>query len=238
MPMPHPARDDLALMTIRADTLFTYDARGRMVLRNSPANRPAQRLFLGRTINGHVVRFGELVPDAVAQQLATIVERQPPVDDLRVPASLMAALRETLERHAPVSEEGGGPAYRFPDAIVRPADVVEVTDANRDLVRDTFPWLFQDIAGWAPCFAVVRDGAAVSVCYSSRIGREAMEAGVDTLPDARGRGYAAAVTAAWGASVRASGRIPLYSTWWENLASQGVARRLGLIMYGADAHWT
>ena len=46
--------------------------------------------------------------------------------------------------------------------------------------------------------------------------------------------HAAAVVAAWAAAVRASGRLPLYSTSWDNVASQGVARKLGLVLYGAD----
>jgi hypothetical protein len=34
--------------------------------------------------------------------------------------------------------------------------------------------------------------------------------------------------------VRRENRIPLYSTSWDNAASRGVARRLGLVLYGAD----
>jgi RimJ/RimL family protein N-acetyltransferase len=229
--------NDRDLMSIRADTLFTYDARGRMLRSNEPEGRPAPRLFLGRTPGGHVARFGETVPVAVVRRLSEIIERQPPEDDLHLPTSTRAAVRVALERHAPITAETGGPAYRFPESVAPPNGVVRVTEANLALVRDTYPWLVDALDAWGPCFAVVRDGAAVSVCFSSRIGARACEAGVDTLPAFRGRGYASAVTAAWGAAVRAAGLIPLYSTAWDNLASQGVARRVGLIRFGANDNW-
>ena len=149
----------------------------------------------------------------------------------------MSAVRGVLERQAPIAVETGGPAYRFPESVAQSHEVVQVTDANTAVVRNTYPWLYDALAAWGPCFAVVRDGAAVSICFSSRIGARACEAGVDTLPAFRGRGYASAVTAAWGTSVRAAGLIPLYSTGWDNLASQGVARRLGLIKFGANTNW-
>ena len=81
-------------------------------------------------------------------------------------------------------------------------------------------------------------GTPVSACFSSRTSAGASEAGVETLPEFRRRGYASAVTAAWARHVRAAGRVPLYSTSWDNLASQHVARRLGLLLYGADLHIT
>lgn len=232
--------DDHALMAIRADILFTYDAHGRMVGTNEPDSRPAPRLFVGRTTGAHVIRFGQAVPDDLARDLRAIVERQPAVDGLAVPSAMRAALREVLVRHGPIKEEGGGPAYRFPASIARPggAVAVEVTDANLAVVRDTHPWLYRDLANFGPCFVVLRDGAAASICFSSRIGARVLEAGLFTLSEHRGRGYAVAVTAAWGAAVSASGRVPLYSTAWENLASQAVARRLGLTIFGADASWT
>ncbi|HZS91689.1 MAG TPA: GNAT family N-acetyltransferase, partial [Chloroflexota bacterium] len=43
-----------------------------------------------------------------------------------------------------------------------------------------------------------------------------------------------AVVAGWARAIRASGRIPLYSTSWDNHASQAVARKLGLVQYGTD----
>ena len=49
-----------------------------------------------------------------------------------------------------------------------------------------------------------------------------------------GRGFASAAVAAWAAALRERGRLPLYSTSWENLASQGVARKLGMVAYGED----
>lgn len=79
------------------------------------------------------------------------------------------------------------------------------------------------------------DLSPVPLWYSSRTGGGAAEAGVITLSEFRGHGFAASVTAVWAASVRTSVRTPVYSTWWENLASLSVARRLALTLLGADA---
>jgi GNAT superfamily N-acetyltransferase len=233
--------DDRDLMALRADTLFTYEARGRMALTNEPceiARRPAPRLFLGRTAFGHVVRLGVDVPDPLARQLAAVAAAEPADGDLHIPSPLLGALRLALAKLAPVMETEAGPAYRFPASIAGGGEVVSLTAANRALTRGTFPWLYDECADWQPCFMKAIGGAAVSVCFSARIGSVVAEAGVETLPAYRGRGYATAVVAAWGDAVRASGRIPLYSTSWNNDASQGVARRLGLVMFGTDATLT
>jgi hypothetical protein len=232
--------NDRDLMALRADTLFTYNDRGRMLLTNEPredGRRPAPRLWLGRTVDGCVVRFGAAVPDTLVGDLQAIIDDQPPAGDLHAPPVGLTAVRDALSGHAPITEEGGGPAYRYPASIERPGEAVRLTDANRELVRETYPWLYDELPDWSPCFVMVRDGAAVSACFSVRFSAGAAEAGVNTQVAFRGRGFAVAVSAAWGAAIRETGRIPLYSTGWNNLASQGVARRLGLIMFGSDTTW-
>jgi hypothetical protein len=127
----------------------------------------------------------------------------------------------------------GGPAFSFGDQIPTPSGTLLVDRSNTS-VLEQFAWLMAEIDERQPCFAVVRDGIAVSICISARRTKRAAEAGVDTLEAYRGHGYATAVTSAWALAVRAEGLTPLYSTGWENAASRGVARRLGLIQYGAD----
>jgi len=50
----------------------------------------------------------------------------------------------------------------------------------------------------------------------------------------RGRGYATAAVAVWATAVRRRGLLPLYSTSWENVASQRVAAKVGAVSYGED----
>jgi hypothetical protein len=54
----------------------------------------------------------------------------------------------------------------------------------------------------------------------------------------RGRGYVRDVVAGWALVVRSLGTMPLYSTSWENTASQAVAWKLRLVQYGDDFHIT
>jgi hypothetical protein len=233
--------NDLDLMRLEMATGFTYDERGRMLLSNEPREpdrTPARRVCLGRTTAGHGVRFRADVPDDVAEQIAEIVTREPTDGDLRAPPVGSAAIEAALTRHAPIVERSGGPAYHFPASIPPLGDTVRITAETRDLVRGTFPWLYAEYADWWPAFVVLHGDVGVSACFSARIGALMMAAGVFTLEAHRGHGYAAIATAAWAAAVRATGRIPVYGTSWDNLASQGVARRLGLIMHGSTFSWT
>ena len=137
-----------------------------------------------------------------------------------------------------IAQTYAGPAYWFPDDIERPTNIVSITEQNANLLRD-FPadWL-PEIDSSRPYLAVVEDGRVVSLCCSARMSAQAHEAGVKTVAGYRGRGYAPAVVAGWAIAVRELGCIPLYSTSWENVASQRVASKLGSILYGSDLHYT
>ncbi|HZQ38859.1 MAG TPA: GNAT family N-acetyltransferase [Dehalococcoidia bacterium] len=229
--------DDGRLIQLQAETLFTYDARGRMLRDNYPEGGAAPRLFVGRTLHGDLLRFGVSLPEPLVARLAALLAQEPPARELRAEPAVAPSLMQTLAEHGPVTAHGGGPTYACLATLPEPAGVVRITAANAALVQQAFPVLFRTLSAVPLCFAVVRDGAAVAVCFSSRSGPRAVEAGVETLPAFRGRGYAVAVTAAWARAVQAAGQVPLYTTSWENHASQGVARRLGLRQYATDWWW-
>ncbi len=84
-----------------------------------------------------------------------------------------------------------------------------------------------------PWIVVVEQGTGVASCFSARLTAQVAEAGLWTHDAFQGRGYGSAATAAWACAVRDMGRIPFYTTDWRNLASQGVARKLGLRMYAS-----
>ena len=227
---------DLELLEIQIDAWFTHDPEGRIVSTKEPGGGPAPRFFLGRTGEGNLWRVRHDVPPDTARQLVELARNEPVHDDLRAAPGNLDAMMDALRKdHEPL--EDSGPAYRFPDDLPAPANVTRITRANLDLLRRIVPDmddLERDFEQCEPSTAIVVDGAAVADCYSSCLTMRAAEAGVVTLDDYRGRGYASAVVAAWAHILRDSGRIPLYSTTWDNLASQGVARKLGLIQYAAD----
>ena len=77
--------------------------------------------------------------------------------------------------------------------------------------------------------------SAVSLCFSSRNPGPAVQAGVHTVESHRQHGYATAVTAAWAREVTVSGRLPLYGTTWDNIASQHIAATLGGALFASES---
>lgn len=225
---------DLELLDRQADTLFRHDGAGRLRCVNEPGEPEAPRFFLGRTTVGNVWRFRYDLPAEVVGALEALARLEPVPHALEPDVTYFAALRDVLGNHQPVRQVWSGPAYRFPERLEAAPDTVRVTDGNDEVLTDSFPGLRANLSACEPCVAVVRGGQAVAVCCSARTSAGAAEAGLETLEGFRGRGYAAAVVSGWAAAVREGGKTPLYSTAWDNDASRGVARRLGLVLYGTD----
>ncbi|MEM7799843.1 MAG: GNAT family N-acetyltransferase [Chloroflexota bacterium] len=118
--------------------------------------------------------------------------------------------------------------------------VTLVSEANADWLMPHFPWKVMAYSSdkMGPLIATIVDDVAVSICYCSRLSVSAAEAGVETAEGFRGRGFAGQAVAYWAESVRRRGLIPLYSTSWENKASQRVAHKLDMVQYGENWHIT
>ncbi|HEY6406834.1 MAG TPA: GNAT family N-acetyltransferase [Ktedonobacteraceae bacterium] len=86
-----------------------------------------------------------------------------------------------------------------------------------------------------PLIGVIVEGRLLSLAHSSRRTSEACELGIDTLPEARRRGYALAATILWAATVSLEGLVPLYSTSVENEASLGLAAAAGYHVFAQVA---
>ena len=225
-------------MRLHVAALFTQDDDGCLVRVNVPGGAPAPRFFLGRTAEGVTLRFRHDVHPELRQALEAAVASDG-LDALDIDAPTdPSRYQEILAGHASVQHVESGPAFSFPRDLPASGGAVHVTEANAAVLQPLLePWL-PDVQLGQPMFAVVVDGHAVSVCCSVRETVEAFEAGVETVPAHRRRGYAPRAVAAWAEAVRAMGRVPLYSTSWENEASRTVARALGLIHFGTDLHIT
>ena len=228
---------DLDIMKRHVQALFTHDDRGRLRLVNEPDGAEAPRFFLGRTAEGHIWRFRFNLPEGLAEQLEAVCLEEPAAGGLRPEPAHFDEYLSLLETHSPVRKFWMGPAYHFPDRVVRTSrEAVTVNSENTDVLSAGFEEWIPDVPHRRPFMAILHEGRAVSICCSVRITSESHEAGVETLGAYRGRGYAANAVAQWANEVRNMGRTPLYSTSWENVPSQRVAKRLGLLQYGIDFH--
>ncbi|MDE0689053.1 MAG: GNAT family N-acetyltransferase [Candidatus Poribacteria bacterium] len=231
---------DAELMKMQVEALFTQDENGHLQRINEPDGdtKPAPRFFFGYTNAGSICRFRHDLPDDVIAQLKEVAAAEPlSTNSQKIPRN-RRQFEDILQSHAPIEHVWIGPAYRFPKDIIPPTNIVQLSCKNSGLLKGDFAEMVSELNSFQPYSAVIEDSQTVSICRSVRVSSRAHEAGVDTLVGYRRRGYATTVVAAWALAVRALNRIPLYSTSWDNLASQGVARRLGLVQYGVDYHVT
>ena len=206
-------------------TLFRLDNAGRILGTREPDQDPGPffALIRGRSSCAWAVRAD--LPQEIADELVGLACEEPSIADFRD-----APVHAERYRSLAGGEIYSGLAFTFPETVEQPPAAVLVNEA-RMLDRNFRGWTAAEIPGRSPVVAVVEDGGAVSVCFCARRSDAAAEAGLETAAAFRGRGLGPQAAAAWALAVRASGRIPLYSTSWSNAASLSVARKLGLVAY-------
>lgn len=243
---------DCDWLNAQFEALYEHDERGRITTRREPDRSPAPRFHLSRSRHGNLWRLRSDLPSRLARRLAQLAAREaPPSGPVATwpPPERSAAIRQALEEFAPVGEHWSGPVYRQSDDPAQTGSIAErARDAERvdpsDLgamaeIADEFPELAKGIALREP-IVVSRDaGRVAAVCYrASGAVKRIAEPGVATLPAFRRRSHGARAVAGWWMAVCAAGGVPLYATHWENAASLGVARTLGLEAFAETCRWS
>ena len=206
----------LLLAELQLDTMLCSDSRGRMTTWNDAERSHAPWLFLLRTSRGNRWRIHSRLTDALAAELEVLCAAEPVTTDSDEEPRCATALRAALCTEVELVDEYRGPAFALPAGLA--ADP-EVALDRQSLVATLHV-----------------DGVQAATCECARLGPRAAEAGVETRPEHRGRGFATRVVASWARAVQDSGRLALYSTWWRNAPSLALARKLGGRRYGEDFH--
>ncbi len=207
------------LIELHLENLFAVDGRGRIVAARETGNETAPRFVLVRSVAGHAWLAGEGIPDHVAGRLGALSAREP-----RVEARWPAADPEF--RRLLGGDVVTGAAYVLPEDLPPAGAAREIGPGEVDLLERHFPATAELYEERRPVVGIVEAGAVISRCCSVRRPSRGVEAGVDTVEEYRGRGYAVAVTSGWARALRRLGRVPLYSTEWDNAASRAVAAKL------------
>jgi RimJ/RimL family protein N-acetyltransferase len=225
-----------SLIEIQLDVLFTRNAHGRLIATRDASPRPAPRVFLGRSAERNVWAVHEHVDERTRSKLEQLLSAEPRCVAANVGQEPLCRAH-VLELLRPVAIEYRGPAYVLGDDLPRDDRAREITAGESSAWLDAFPWLREEFEAVAPVAIAFEAGEPAAICHSPRgLTTAAAEAGVETIERFRGRGLAAAAVACWARAVQRSGRLALYSTSWDNAASQAIARRLSARLYGEDWH--
>jgi RimJ/RimL family protein N-acetyltransferase len=142
-----------------------------------------------------------------------------------------------------VDDLSGGPSYVFPADLppaTPPLPVIVSDETGRDRAArldrpgnwEPDEWAELTAGDLGPWAMALDGNSPVSITFTPASTATSAEAGAWTRPDHRGRGLAVAVTHAWWQLDRLTKNVIYYSTDSDNVASQAVARKLGLVPLG------
>jgi Acetyltransferase (GNAT) domain len=238
--------DDLRLLQVDIDTMFVMSAAGRIERENDPDCSSGPRVFFAGCPFGNLARVRYDVDDAIAMRILEVAAEEPPWRDPEAMPACAEKIVELLSGGQPATVSSAliyqlpnGVRYEHPAAIVR-GDSDEGRQMLARLADRGMPDYMQTAgfkgAGdfWEPWCVALDNTEIAAMAFAARLGASGAELGVYTFPTYRGRGLAAAVTAAWSSMPALDQHALFYSTLKSNQSSQHVTARLGLRLIGTS----
>lgn len=215
-----------------ASVLFEFNVQRRITrINESDPETAAPLVFVALGFTSNLALFRDDVPEQIALEITAELGTLPAWNGTRTDPAAFDPIRSIVENWRQDIEESHGPAFRFEVITDASVETVLIDASNDHLLAANFPYTRSVLAERSPVVGVVRNGAVVSACYSARSNDEAAEAGVDTIAEYRGQGFAVSVVEDWARATVAAGLVPLYSTSWQNQSSLSVAKKLDLEVY-------
>jgi hypothetical protein len=241
------AADALRLLEINAATGFITAPSGRIERQSDPDRSQAPRMVLAGCEAGNIVRLRADVSAEVAAKITAVVAREPPFDKLGAVPRFLEKYRELLSIEANVPDSAFGQIHLLAHdmKVAHEASLVRQGSAKgaklfATLGRHGVPKSLKD-AGfadishfWEPWCVAMQGDEIAAIAFAARLGETGAELGVTTMPEFRGRRFAAAVTACWTSLPQLKDKTLFYSTTRDNLASQRVIAQLGLPFIGVS----
>jgi len=180
---------------------------------------PPWKLYAAEMTDGASIQIWR--PNVVRSEREALLVRAN--EALALPPTIITAsnIRREVALSQTVTPVMDGAAAQM---LARPLTAQDVSLVER-FQTDSVDYYFH--ADRRPLIGVIVDGRLLSLAHSSRRTTEACELGIDTLPEARRRGYALAATLLWASMVAQEGLVPLYSAFAENTASLRLAAAAG-----------
>ncbi len=233
-----------ALLALQAATRFRLTPARRIKSENDPDLSPAPMLYMSGCEEGWIGYVREDVEDIVARAFDELILREPPVRSPGASPRFAYDYREIVGATAPLTAHNHGPIHRLPRGTSWPSEANIVCHGTPEghalrtrIVRDGMPREmieagFTDLSHfWEPWCVALAGDAIAAIAFAARKSLLAADVGVYTIEAWRGRGLAAAVTAAWSTLLPRQPAL-FYSTHRDNAASRRVIAKLALPFVG------
>ena len=243
-----PSPSGLERLAIGARTGFVLNGAGRILRANDPIGSAGPLFYIAGCAEGNLFLLRHDVSVPTARDLSELARSERPLAERHSLPVHMPEYVGLLERDFSVTRQEIQFNYQLPNNLDFACDAATVRSGTAEgdalyanLKKNGVPEGLREMGFtnenefWEPWCVALHESEPAAVAFAARLTDDSAAAGVATAKALRGKGLAAAATAAWAGHPQLAGLTLGYSHNRDNRSSQRVTERLGLKFFGVSA---